>query len=124
MAIFVKCKEEFVTFKQTKKEQVGTEAKRTFLWFVKLVPVYKEVDDVNGKFYNRPVNLNMVLDISKTSGAPDRDSDYGYSKYKPAIRFDFGKYSTTWCYSDEKLRDEQFEEIANNTHLFKSKVGI
>lgn len=126
MANFVKCKEESVEYKTFGKEQTGNIVKRTLLFFTTLEPIYKEIPGPNEKYINNPINLNLVLDISKTKGCPDRDSDYRYkdNTSRPGIKFDFGRYHSYWFYSDEKVRDAQFEEISNNTHAYKSKVDF
>ena len=127
MATFVKCKEEFVKRKRTKQEQTGTELETIFLFFKRVKPIYIEVFDCEDKIFNNPVNLDAVLDIEKIVGAGDTDSNYSgiAGTSKPGIRFYFNsKCLTDWFYSDEKVRDEQFEEIASNSHLYKSKVVL
>lgn len=118
MATFVKCKEESVVRKTYKKEQSEFKIERVLLFFKSGTPVFKEVPGEDERVVNNPVNLDQVLDIEKVLGAGDRSSDWNYKEgtLRPGIKFDFGKYSTTWYYSDENLRDSQYEEIATNQY--------
>lgn len=124
MATFVKCKEEFVKYKTHKQIQTGSKTERFLLFFKTVEPIFEEVPDSEGSFQNNPINISRVLDIEKVTGAGDKNSSYGYVKgtSRPGIKFFFeGGYYTNWYYNSEKLRDEQFEEVATNK--YKSVKG-
>lgn len=119
MATFVKCKEESVKYKTYKQVQTGSKTERFLLFFKTVEPIFEEVPDSEGTFKNNPINISHVLDIEKVTGAGDKNSSYGYVQgtSRSGIKFFYaGGYYTNWYYNSEKLRDEQFEEVATNKY--------
>jgi hypothetical protein len=126
MANFVKCKQEFVKFKRTKR-QTETKQVKSLFFFTRTVETHTEIPDEDGTHVNSPMNLDIVKTISKISHVLDRNSGWSSlpdGKKKFGINFNTIDGNYHWYYDEEKNRDEQFEEIAGNTHLYKSKVSI
>lgn len=125
MANFAKCKQESVKFKQTKEATETIDVK--VLWWTQSQTITKQVPAEDGIHENTPINLDLVKTFSRCSRILDRNSHCGTlegGNKKFGIYFNVQGSSEYWYYDEEKLRDEQFEEISNNTHLYKSKVSI
>lgn len=122
MATFLKCKQEFITYTKVNEVQVNNEIKleTVFFFFKKIVPVYRNVPEIIEK-YNSPINLDIVKNFSKTKHQIGNDKPL---KNFHGIVFKLVDGECYWYYEDEKTRDEQFEEIASNKHLYLLKVHI
>lgn len=114
MATFVRCKQEYFLEQREKKVQVDTKVGRFLLLFKYDIPVYENVLGQPNRIFNNPVNIDLVMILKKQMCFSD----------KFAIKFGGSKYYEIWVYDTEKARDEQFEELANNLHLYKSKVEL
>ena len=123
MANFIKCKQESFSYKKYENVKVRDELTRSFFFFVKINPIYEFQEEVEAiTVYNNPINIEYVKNISRTGGIY-----CGLSKFSAhyGIRFFLvGGGESCWFYDNVKTRDEQFEEIVSNNHLYKSKVNI
>ncbi len=126
MAHFIKCKQELVTYKTMKQEIENIETIHRVFLGTRQVVTYKEVFDKEENYENSPINLDVVIRLSKTVGAYDRDSNRYFIKTtgKQGICFHTIDGTYEWYYDTKEARDEQFEEIASNSHMYKSKVVI
>lgn len=124
MANFIKCKHESVLSKRMKKEIEEIKVVKGF-FKSKEVITYKDVEDSTLIYENTPINIDLVINIKKIKGYADKDSAWGSipSTEKFGISFYcISRDSISWFYGDEKTRDEQYEEISNNSQMYKSKV--
>ena len=129
MANFIGCKQGEVSYNKMIKVENGYQVKPSWIFFQKIVKTYKEIPGDNIVYQNTPVNIEMVKTFKKISGLPDLDStDWGGTTIKgterSGIMFDMIKGECYWYYSDEKIRDAQYEELLSNNHMYKAKVVL
>lgn len=118
MANFVKCKQEFIKVKETSWdfEKISIPY---FVFFKKEKTVSTENPGEAWYRDNVPINIDVVITISKNKKKLSKWDDS-----KPGILFNTEENYYEWYYDDEKVRNEQFDEIVNNHHNYKSNISI
>lgn len=124
MANFIQCKQESYSYKDYRHTWIKTGTKRVLLFFKKDVGHFKYMADRTIKVFNKPINLEVVQSLVKNEREFEWNSEDNNKNKKPGIRFYLIEEEVEWFFDSEKVRDEQYNEIVNNTHLYKSKVNI
>jgi hypothetical protein len=118
MANFIQCKQESYSYKDYNSTWVKTGTKRVLLFFKKEVGEHRYLPGKDIKIINKPINLEVVQNLVKYDRVMEWNSPESHKNEKKGIRFDLIEGQVDWFFDSEKVRDEQYNEIVNNTHLF------
>lgn len=118
MATFIKCKQDSIKIKQSgfSSEIVVVPY---LLFFKKEKTICVEIPGETTNRDNTPINIDVVITISKNSKKLSK-----WENSKPGILFTAADDYFEWYYDNEKIRDEQFDEIISNHHNYKSNISL
>jgi hypothetical protein len=124
MANFIQCKQEFYTYKNYDSKWVKTGTKRFLLFFKEDIGEWKNLPGHDIKVFNKAINLEAVQNLVKYDRIMEWNSSSENKNEKKGIRFDLIDGQLDWYFDSEQVRDEQYNEIISNSHLYKSKVNF